>query len=117
VLDAVAEPGFRERSDEVGRRIRSRLDELAGHNVHVGDVRGLGAMLALELVEDRETRIPAVDLAAATVREAFDRGLLLLACGLDGNVLRILVPLTVDDETLDRGLDVLEEALDAASGT
>jgi 4-aminobutyrate aminotransferase / (S)-3-amino-2-methylpropionate transaminase / 5-aminovalerate transaminase len=117
VLEAIAAPGFRERSDEVGKRIRSRLDELAGHNAHVGDVRGLGAMLALELVEDRGSRTPARDLAEATVREAFDRGLLLLACGLDGNVLRILVPLTVDDATLDRGLDVLEEALDAASGT
>ena len=114
VLDAVTAPGFRERADEVGARIRSRLEALAAGDPRVGEVRGLGAMLAIELVDDRETRRPAGELAAATVDEAFDRGLLLLACGLDGNVLRILVPLVVDDPTLDRGLDILEEALGAA---
>jgi 4-aminobutyrate aminotransferase / (S)-3-amino-2-methylpropionate transaminase / 5-aminovalerate transaminase len=107
VLDAVAAPGFRERADEVAARIRSRLEAIASGNPRVGEVRGLGAMLALEL-DDGE-------LAAATVHEAFDRGLLLLACGLDGNVLRILVPLVVDDPTLDRGLDLFEEALGAAA--
>ena len=107
VLDAVAAPGFRERADEVAACIRGRLERLP--SPPVGDVRGLGAMLAVEL--------DAPEVAAATVREAFERGLLLLACGLDGNVLRILVPLVVDDATLDRGLDALEEALGAAAGT
>ena len=114
VLDEVASPAFRRRAEEVGGRIRARLEALADRNGLIGDVRGLGPMLALELVEDGR---PAGELAAATVREAFDRGLVLLACGLDGNVLRILVPLIVSDEDLHHGLDVLEESLGAAAGT
>jgi 4-aminobutyrate aminotransferase/(S)-3-amino-2-methylpropionate transaminase len=98
-------------------RIRSRLDELAARSDRVGDVRGLGPMLALELVESRESRAPAGQLAQATVAAAFERGLILLACGLDGNVIRVLVPLVVSDAELERGLDLLEESLGAAAGT
>ena len=117
VLDEVAAPAFRARAEELGARIRSRLDDLAGRNEHVGDVRGVGPMLALELVESRESGAPAGDLAQATVAAAFDRGLILLSCGLDGNVIRVLVPLVVSDADLDRGLDLLEESLGAAAGT
>jgi 4-aminobutyrate aminotransferase / (S)-3-amino-2-methylpropionate transaminase / 5-aminovalerate transaminase len=74
-------------------------------------VRGLGPMLAIELVEDRETKAPAPALASATTAAARERGLILLSCGLYGNVIRILVPLVVSDEDLDRGLELLEEAL------
>jgi 4-aminobutyrate aminotransferase / (S)-3-amino-2-methylpropionate transaminase / 5-aminovalerate transaminase len=80
-------------------------------------VRGLGSMLALELVEDRGTKAPASGLAAATVTEARERGLVLLSCGLYGNVIRILVPLVVDDADLERGLELLEESLVAASAS
>jgi acetylornithine/N-succinyldiaminopimelate aminotransferase len=117
VLDEVAAPAFRARAEEVGGRIRSRLDEFAGRNEHVGEVRGLGPMLAFELVESRESRAPAGELAQATVAAAFERGLILLSCGLDGNVIRVLVPLVVSDADLDRGLDLLEESLGAAAGT
>ena len=115
VLDEVASPSFRARAEEVGRLLRDRLDEIAAASDHVGEVRGLGPMLALELVEDREGRAPASELASATVREAFDRGLVLLACGLHGNVIRVLVPVLAPDEDLDRGLDILEESLVAAA--
>jgi 4-aminobutyrate aminotransferase/(S)-3-amino-2-methylpropionate transaminase len=71
-------------------------------------------MLALELVGDPETKEPAPELAAATLAGARERGLILLSCGLYGNVVRILVPLVASDEELDRGLDILEEALVAA---
>jgi 4-aminobutyrate aminotransferase-like enzyme len=77
----------------------------------VGEVRGLGPMLAIELVEDRETKTPAAALTSATTAAARERGLILLSCGLYGNVIRILVPLVVSDEDLDRGLELLEEAL------
>ena len=68
-------------------------------------------MLAIELVEDRETKAPAAALASATTTAARERGLILLSCGLYGNVIRILVPLVVSGEVLDRGLELLEEAL------
>ena len=68
-------------------------------------------MLALELVEDRETKAPASALASATVAAARERGLVLLACGLYSNVIRILVPIVIDDEDLAQGLDILEESL------
>jgi 4-aminobutyrate aminotransferase len=117
VLEEVASPEFRARAEEVGERLRARLDAIAARSGHVGEVRGLGPMLALELVESRETRAPAGALARATVATAFERGLVLLSCGLDGNVIRVLVPLVVSDEDLERGLDVLEESLAAAAGT
>jgi 4-aminobutyrate aminotransferase / (S)-3-amino-2-methylpropionate transaminase / 5-aminovalerate transaminase len=79
-------------------------------------VRGLGSMLALELVRDAETKEPAPELATATTTGARDRGLILLSCGLYGNVVRILVPLVAADEELDRGLDILEESLVTAVG-
>jgi len=109
VLDTVAAPEFRARADELGVALRSRLDELAGRHEQIGEVRGLGPMLALELREQ------SPDLAQAVTAAAFERGLLLLACGLYGNVLRLLPPLTVTDEELDRGLHLLEESLAAAS--
>lgn len=109
VLDTVAEPGFRARAEELGRSLRVRLDGLAGQFPSIGEVRGLGPMLALELRE----RNP--ELAKRVIAEAFDRGLLLLSCGQDGNVLRLLPPLTLSDEELERGLAILEEALAAAA--
>jgi 4-aminobutyrate aminotransferase len=111
VLDEVATPEFRGRADELGRLLRERLDALALRVPQVGEVRGLGPMLALELVRDRETREPAGQLAKEVAARAFERGLILLTCGLHGNVVRILVPLVATDEELERGLDILADAL------
>jgi 4-aminobutyrate aminotransferase / (S)-3-amino-2-methylpropionate transaminase / 5-aminovalerate transaminase len=111
VLDEVSSDDFRRRADEVGERIRAGLEAIAGRVDSVGEVRGLGSMLAIELVEDRGTKAPAAALASATTAAARERGLILLSCGLYGNVIRILVPLVVTDEDLDRGLELLEEAL------
>ncbi len=108
VLDTVADPEFRTRADQLGETLRARLDEIAARHEQIGEVRGLGPMLALELRE----RSP--DLAQAVTAAAFERGLLLLACGLYGNVLRLLPPLTVTDAELEHGLDLLEESLAAA---
>jgi 4-aminobutyrate aminotransferase/(S)-3-amino-2-methylpropionate transaminase len=72
-------------------------------------------MLALELVDDRESKAPATGLTAATTIAARERGLLLLSCGIYGNVIRILAPLVIGDEDLSRGLEILEESIvDAA---
>jgi 4-aminobutyrate aminotransferase len=114
VLDEVATQDFRERADAIGARLRTLLDAIAARVPEVGEVRGIGPMLALELVGDPETKEPAPELAAATLAGARERGLILLSCGLYGNVVRILVPLVASDEELDRGLDILEEALVAA---
>ena len=80
----------------------------------IGDVRGLGAMLALELVHDRETRDPAPELATRVVEEAAQRGLLLLKAGIYSNCIRVLVPLVIEDAELDEALSVWETALEAA---
>ena len=108
VLDTVAEPEFRAHADELGKTLRARLEEIAARHDAIGDVRGLGPMLAFELREQ------SPDLAQRITTSAFERGLLLLSCGLYGNVLRLLPPLTVPDEELGRGLELLEDSLAAA---
>ncbi len=107
VLDAVAEPEFLAQATRLGETLRARLDELAGRHPAIGEVRGLGPMLAIEF----EERTP--ERAQAVVAAAFDRSLLLLACGLYGNVIRLLPPLTIADDELDEGMTLLEEALAA----
>jgi 4-aminobutyrate aminotransferase/(S)-3-amino-2-methylpropionate transaminase len=77
----------------------------------IGDVRGLGAMLAIELVRDPATKEPAADLASAVIEEAFRNGLLLIKSGTDGNCIRVLVPFVITDAELDEALGVWEDAL------
>jgi 4-aminobutyrate aminotransferase len=115
VLDAIATDDFKARSVELGEHIRGRLEAMAGRIDRIGEVRGLGSMLAMELVEDRSTKAPAAAMTAATVNEARKRGLVLLSCGLYSNVIRILVPIVISDEDLDQGLEILEESLQAAA--
>jgi 4-aminobutyrate aminotransferase/(S)-3-amino-2-methylpropionate transaminase len=107
VLDALAEPSYRERAEEIGRLVRSRLDELEAKHATVGEVRGLGSMLALELEEKSGDEAKRVTVAAR------EQGLLLLSCGIYGNVIRLLPPLTATDEELERGLAILDAALAA----
>ena len=117
VLDEVATPAFRARADAIGERIRARLDVIAEKVPAIGEVRGLGPMLALELVADRESRKPDGDLAKRATELARERGLILLACGMYGNVLRLLPPLIDADEELEEGLNILEGVLvDASAG-
>lgn len=112
VLEEVRRPEFLERARQLGETIRGRLEEIAGRVPSVGEVRGLGPMLALELTE------PTPDLAKAVTAAAREKGLVLLSCGLYGNVIRILVPLVVSDDDLARGLELLEESLvDASAGS
>jgi 4-aminobutyrate aminotransferase len=95
VLDELTAPGFRERAEQIATLLRTRLDELAAkYPAVVGEVRGLGAMLALELAE------PSPDAAKALTTRARENGLVLLSCGLYGNVIRLLPPLSATDEEL-----------------
>jgi 4-aminobutyrate aminotransferase/(S)-3-amino-2-methylpropionate transaminase len=111
VLDELSAPGFRERAEQIAKLLRTRLDEIAAKHPIVGEVRGLGAMLALELTEQNG------DASRAVTTAAREKGLVLLSCGLYGNVIRLLPPLSATDEELERGLGILEEALgDASSG-
>jgi 4-aminobutyrate aminotransferase len=111
VLDEVSTESFRTRAEEIGERLRAALEDLAARVDSVGEVRGLGPMVALELVQSRETKEPAAALASATTTAAREHGLVLLSCGIYGNVIRILVPLVISDEDLDHGLELLERAL------
>jgi 4-aminobutyrate aminotransferase len=112
VLEEVARPEFLARARELGETIRGRLEQLAARHAAIGEVRGLGPMLAFELTEQTP------ELASAVTAAAREKGLILLSCGLYGNVIRILVPLVVSDPDLARGLELLEESLvDASSRT
>jgi 4-aminobutyrate aminotransferase/(S)-3-amino-2-methylpropionate transaminase len=112
VLDVIDEEGLVERAAAIGEAMRARMEEWQGRFPEVGDVRGLGAMLAIELVHDRESQNPAPELVAAVCGEAFRNGLLLLSAGIYSNVVRVLVPLTIADGELDEALEVWERALE-----
>jgi 4-aminobutyrate aminotransferase/(S)-3-amino-2-methylpropionate transaminase len=116
VLDVIEEEGLVGRAAEVGDRLRSRMESWQERFPHVGDVRGLGAMLAIELVGDRQTKEPAPDLASAVVEAAFQRGLLCLKSGIHANCIRVLVPLVITDSQADEALTVWEESLEAVLG-
>ena len=99
----------------MGERIRTRFCQWAGRYAYIGDVRGLGAMIGMELVADRTTKSPDKPLTQKILAAALQRGLILLSSGTFGNVVRVLAPLTTPDDILDEGLDVMQQALDAVT--
>ncbi len=114
VIDAMAEEKIPERAAALGQTIRDRFSGWAESVPEIGDVRGLGAMVAIELVKDRASKAPAKELTGKLQAEALKRGVILLSAGTLGNVIRVLVPLTVEDAVLEEGLAVMEAALKAA---
>ena len=116
VLDVIADENLCARADEIGARITARLTALADRQgmEPIGDVRGLGAMIAFELVTDRDSRAPDAALTQAIVAEAEQRGLILLPCGTRGNVIRLLPPLTTPMDQVDEALDIIEASVEAA---
>ncbi len=114
VLDVIEEEKLIQRSNDLGERIAGRFRTMAKRNTLsvIGDVRNLGAMIAMELVKDRDTKEPAPELTKALVAKAAEKGLVLLSCGTYGNVIRILVPLTASDALVDEGLDIIERSLE-----
>ena len=77
----------------------------------IGDVRGLGPMMAMELVKDRHKKTPAADEAKALTKFCFERGLILLSCGVYGNVIRFLMPLVISKELFEKGMDIINDGL------
>jgi 4-aminobutyrate aminotransferase/(S)-3-amino-2-methylpropionate transaminase len=113
VLDVFEEEGLVERAERIGETIRGRMLAWQERHPQIGDVRGLGAMLALEYVRDPATKEPAPELATRVAEEAAQRGLLLLKAGTYSNCNRVLCPLVITDSELDEALGAWEEALDA----
>ncbi|MFM2371462.1 MAG: hypothetical protein RIS85_1184, partial [Pseudomonadota bacterium] len=116
VLDVIAEEGLCARAVAIGNRIKARLRALRDSSVSaIGDVRGPGAMIAMELVYDGDPARPNPEMTRAVVQEGAKAGLLLLSCGLRGNVVRFLPALTMPDALLDEALDLLEAAIGRAA--
>ncbi|MFN3610672.1 4-aminobutyrate--2-oxoglutarate transaminase [Tepidimonas sp.] len=116
VLDVFEEERLLERSRAVGERLKAGLRALAQQHAEIQDVRGLGAMVAIELFDGGDHSKPAAELTKRMCAEALKRGLVLLSCGVYANVIRILVPLTASDALLDEGLAIMGEALKTAKG-
>jgi 4-aminobutyrate aminotransferase len=116
VLDVIEAERLCARASAVGDKMRTRLQALAKELPCIGDIRGLGAMIAFELVKDAKTREPDAELTAAVLSHAEARGLILLSCGTGANVVRLLSPLTIPDAVLSEGLDILAAALRDAYG-
>lgn len=115
VLDLFEKEDYAARSREIGHIITKRFLSFQEHYPLIGDVRGLGGMAAMELVKDRSTKEPDAHAASDVLTAAHQRGLVLIKAGMYDNVLRILVPLCVTDEQLNKGLDIFEAALEAVA--
>jgi 4-aminobutyrate aminotransferase/(S)-3-amino-2-methylpropionate transaminase len=111
VLDIMENEKLPERAMEIGRRVVERFTEMQKTFPVIGDVRGLGAMVAMELVEDPDTKTPATALTKAYRLKLYENGLVNVIAGTHDNVVRTLMPLTIEWETLQRGLDIMEATL------
>lgn len=102
-----------QRATEVGDKMIAKLKELQQRFPRIGDIRGLGSMVALELVKDPETRKPDKEAAAAIIKTCFDNGLITMGAGIFGNVIRFLPPVVITDEQLETALNIFEKAVEA----
>jgi 4-aminobutyrate aminotransferase/(S)-3-amino-2-methylpropionate transaminase len=117
VLDKIEREGLLARSLEIGATIMGRFEMLASKFEGIGDVRGRGAMCAMELVSDPATKEPlGADAMNSIARRCLEQGVLVLTAGTYGNVVRLLPPITIDEALLDDGLGVLEESIGAVVG-
>lgn len=115
-IDVIEDEGLLARSNAMGETFRTRFADIGARVApyRMWDIRGLGAMIAIEFVTDFESAAPDGVLTKAVIAQALKRGLILLACGMHGNALRIMVPITASDDIIDEGLAIFEEALTAA---
>jgi 4-aminobutyrate aminotransferase/(S)-3-amino-2-methylpropionate transaminase len=110
-IDFIEREGLSNRADIIGSRLTSRLKSLQERTPAIGDVRSLGAMVAMELVKDRKTKEPAKELASGVISECFRRGLLTMGAGIFGNVVRFLPPLVITDEQQEKAITIIEESV------
>ncbi len=110
VLDVIERDNLLDRSAKIGEYIKSHFQELQKKYERIGDVRGLGGMVAMELVKDRGSKEPDADTTTAVISKAMSKGLVLLKAGIYGNVIRVLVPLVITDEELKEAMDILDES-------
>jgi 4-aminobutyrate aminotransferase / (S)-3-amino-2-methylpropionate transaminase / 5-aminovalerate transaminase len=111
VLEVMRDENLPERANQIGAAVTRRLRTLQASLACIGEVRGLGGMIAMELVKDRNPHQPDAELTKALVQRAASNGLVLLSCGVYSNVIRFLMPLTADDAIVDEGLEILERSL------
>jgi 4-aminobutyrate aminotransferase / (S)-3-amino-2-methylpropionate transaminase / 5-aminovalerate transaminase len=113
VLDVIAEEKLLQRADTIGARIKARLHTIAQRNdtLPIGAIRGPGAMIGFEIFKERGGMVPDAEATKRVTAKAMEEGLVLLSCGVFANVIRVLVPLTVEDDILEEGLGKLERAL------
>ena len=116
VLDVIEQEELCDRARVLGTHIMTRLKAMQVKSPAIGEVRGLGSMIAMELVKNRRADQPDAELTRALVQAAAARGLVILSCGVYGNVIRLLAPLTISEALLNEGLDVLEAALADVTG-
>lgn len=115
VLDIIKEENLNERAEELGSIVMETFRKWSTQFEFVGDVRGIGAMCALEVVKDRQSKQPDKERTNRIIKEANSRGLLLLNAGIFGNVIRLLMPITIPKEQLTEGLDILLQSIKAAA--
>ncbi len=116
VLEATEKENIAERAKETGRLAAARLDQMAEKYKLIGEHRGLGAMRALELVKDRQTKEPAPEAAKKIIKRCHENGLVIITSGIFSNVIRLLMPVNIPVEQLNKGMDILERALAAEEG-
>lgn len=116
-INTIRQPEFLARANAIGARLRQHLLDLQAEIALIGDVRGLGAMMLMELVRDRETKAPATDETLQITQECFRRGLIAIRAGLYSNCIRFLPPLNITDEQVDEGMAVMAEALRVVEGS
>ncbi|MDR6999014.1 4-aminobutyrate--2-oxoglutarate transaminase [Neobacillus niacini] len=114
VLEIIEEECLNQRGEEVGKIVMDKFKDLSKKFDCIGDIRGLGAMCAMEIVKDRQTKEPAKDLTNQIIKEANKRGLLIFSAGIYSNVIRLLMPLVITNEQLEEGLTILEHSIEAA---
>jgi 4-aminobutyrate aminotransferase/(S)-3-amino-2-methylpropionate transaminase len=114
VLDIIEEEELNQRGEEIGKKVMKRFQKFYDKFKCVGDIRGLGAMCAIEIVKDQETKEPAKELTNQIIKESNKRGLLIFSAGIYSNVIRLLMPLVITDEQLEEGLNILENSIEAA---
>lgn len=119
VLDVIEDEDLCARSEAIGSHMIDRLEAMKNRNdtATIGDIRGLGAMVAFELVKERGGHDPDPDAVKALTTDSFNKGLVLLSCGIFANTIRLLAPLTIPDDQLDEGLDILESSLKEIGST